>query len=291
MRWKNGWVWCWNRIFLVTWAPSHAFYYLKEMDHQEIRETARQWCKDLVPAILVLAFSLIFQLLWGNHPSTDGWWVVYRVLLRFFRYAVFLCLPLYLVKTTYNSILKKGVRSFVQVEPARVLNVSRIKHWLFRPFQGIGIAFLFATKLLAVIQIISGPSPNSPVPFTPGHFQTGRLFVGIGITIGISLLLSTLWTLDDLGIRYHNRRDQELKMIGKYVGTLMPTIFGLYGVLSLYAQSPGESALNHVFRIIIALYPPMVVFAVVHTHFIRKRIKLFSVGVSLIKGGIWRGQG
>jgi hypothetical protein len=260
------------------------------MANARIRETARQWFKDLVPVILVLTFSLIFQLFWGNHPSTDGWRVVYRVFLRFFRYTVFLCLPLYLVKPIYNSVLKQGSRFFVQVEPAGGLHVSRMKHWLFRPFQGIGIAFIFATKLLAVIQIISGPSPNSSVPFTPGHFQTGRLLVATGITIGISLLLSTLWTFDDLGVRYHNRRDQELKMIGKYLGTLMPTIFGLYGIFSLYAHSSGESALNHVFRIIIALYPPLVVFAVGHTYFIRKRLAYFSERASLTKGGIWRGQ-
>jgi len=254
------------------------------MAHIRIRETARQWFKDLVPAILVLTFSLIFQLFWGNHPSLDGWRVVYRVFLRFFRYAVFLCLPLYLVKPIYNSVLKKGSRVFVQIEPVGELNISRIKHWVFRPFQGIGIAFIFATKLLAVIQIISGPSPNSSVPFTPGHFQIGRLLVATGITIGISLLLSTLWTFDDLGVRYHNRRDQELKMIGKYIGTLMPTIFGLYGIFSLYAQSPGESALIHVFRIIVALYPPMVVFAVVHTYFIRKRLVFFLEGFPSLKG-------
>jgi hypothetical protein len=260
------------------------------MANARIKETTRPWFKDLVPVILVLVFSLIFQLFWGNHPSTDGWRVVYRVFLRFFRYTVFLCLPLYLLKPIYNSLLKKGTRVFVQVEPAGGLNISRIKHWIFRPFQGIGIAFIFATKLLAVIQIISGPSPNSSVPFTPGHFQIGRLFVATGITIGISLLLSILWTFDDLGVRYHNRRDQELKMIGKYIGTLMPTIFGLYGIFSLYGQSPGESALTHIFRIIVALYPPMVVFAVVHTYFIRKRLDYFSGKGSLIKGGIWRGQ-
>ncbi len=255
-----------------------------------IGETARQWFKDLVPVILVLSFSLVFQLFWGNQPSMDGWRVVYRVLLRFFRYAVFLCLPLYLVKPIYNSVLKKGSLVFVQIEPAGRLTISRLKHWLFRPFQGIGIAFIFATKLLAVIQIISGPSPNSSVPFTPGHFQTSRLLVAAGITIVISLLLSTLWTFDDLGVRYHNRRDQELKMIGKYIGTLMPTVFGLYGIFSLYAHYPGEGALIHVFRIIIALYPPLVVFAVVHTYFIRRRLEYFSGRVPLMKGGIWRGQ-
>jgi hypothetical protein len=260
------------------------------MANARIKDTARPWFKDLVPVILVLVFSLIFQLFWGNHPATDTWRVIYRVFLRFFRYTVFLCLPLYLVKPIYNSVLKKGSRVFIQVEPAGGMNISRMKHWLFRPFQGIGIAFVFATKLSAVIQIISGPSPNSSVPFTPGHYQTGRLLVATGITIGISLLLSTLWTFDDLGVRYYNRRDQELKMMGKYVGTLMPVFFGLYGIFSLYAHYPVESALIHIFRIIVALYPPLVVFAVVHAYFIRKRIEYFSGRASLTKGGIWRSQ-
>ena len=79
-------------------------------------------------------------------------------------------------------------------------------------------------------------------------------------------------------------------MIGKYIGTLMPIFFGLYGIFSLYAQSPGESALIHVFRIIIALYPPLVVLAVAHTYFIRKRLEYFSGRAFLTKGGIWRGQ-
>ncbi|MBI5584575.1 MAG: hypothetical protein HY892_12210 [Deltaproteobacteria bacterium] len=114
-----------------------------------------------------------------------------------------------------------------------------------------------------------------------------------GIAILISLLLSILWTFDDLGVRYHNRKDQELKMIGKYIGTLVPVILGLYGVFSLHilhAQQLGESALTHVFRIIITLYPSLVIFAVVHNYFIKKRAKHFSDWVSLTKGGIWRGS-
>jgi hypothetical protein len=254
------------------------------------KKTSWGWFKDLVPAILVLVFSLIYQLYWNHHPSADSWGVVVRVFLRFLRYTIFLCLPLYLLVPIYHLFLKRGRRALIQVEPSRPLSVSRIKHWLFRPFQGIGISFLFATKLLAVIQIVSGSPSASSVPFTPGHFNYGRILASTAITIGISLLLSTLWTFDDLGVRYHNRRDQELKMIGKYIGTLMPTIFGLYGIFSLYAQSPGESALNHVFRIIIALYPPLVFFAVVHNFFIKNRPDYFFGRVSLTKGGVWRGE-
>ena len=52
-----------------------------------------------------------------------------------------------------------------------------------------------------------------------GQFQLGRFMVVTGITILVSLLLSTLWTLDDMGIRYFNRKDYEIKMVGKYMGT------------------------------------------------------------------------
>ena len=107
------------------------------------------------------------------------------------------------------------------------------------------------------------------------------------ITIFVSLLLSTLWTLDDLGIRYYNRKDQEVKMLGKYAGTLMPVIFGFYGILNLLANYPTVEGLLFVFKIIVVLYPPLGLFAVLHTYFVRTRRVLFMEN-DLQVGGIWR---
>jgi len=45
-----------------------------------------------------------------------------------------------------------------------------------------------------------------------------------------------------------NRKDQELKMIGKYVGTLMPILFGLYGIFSLLDDYPARQALSSYFE-------------------------------------------
>ena len=59
-----------------------------------------------------------------------------------------------------------------------------------------------------------------------------------------------------MGIRYFNERDHELKMIGKYVGTLMPVIFGLYGIFGLMANYPVAEALLNIVRAVIILYPP-----------------------------------
>ena len=77
--------------------------------------------------------------------------------------------------------------------------------------------------------------------------------------------------MDDLGIRYFNRKDHEIKMIGKYVGTLMPIVFGLYGVFSLFGQFQKTEALLYLFQIAVILYPPFAVFSVFHAHFVQKR--------------------
>jgi hypothetical protein len=252
------------------------------------KETARRWSKEMIPVFLVFAFSIIFSLYLGDHSASGGWTVVYRTFLRFFRFTFLLCLPLYVLSPIYKFVLEKGKKSLLQLAQPKVLIIDPLKHWLFRPFQGIGIGFLFATKLLAVIQVITGPPTGSSLPFIPGKFQLGQLLWVTGITIFISLLLSTLWTLDDMGVRYYNQKDQELKMIGKYVGTLMPTILGLYGLFSLLANYPKESALVDVFRIILAFYPPLAVFVVLHTHFITGKTDFHARKNLLKKGGIWQ---
>jgi hypothetical protein len=92
-----------------------------------------------------------------------------------------------------------------------------------------------------------------------------------GITVLISLLLSAIWTLDDMGIRYFNRKSHEIKMIGKYAGTLMPILFGFYGTFSIFSEFQKTEALLYLFQVAVVLYPPFAVFSVFHTHFLQKR--------------------
>jgi hypothetical protein len=164
----------------------------------------------------------------------------------------------------------------IQIEGKQELQIRPIKHWFFRPFQGIGIGLLFATKLLGVLQIVTGSTATASILLPQGQFQPGRLLVGTGITILVSLLLSTLWTMDDLGIRYFNRKDYEIKMVGKYVGTLMPIVFGLYGVFSLFDQFSKMQALIYLFQMIVILYPSFTVFSVFHAHFVQRNIESLS---------------
>jgi hypothetical protein len=242
--------------------------------------------KEISPALAVLFFSVLFSYFLENLTSLESWEIIYRALFRFFRFTLLLCLALYVLSPIYSFVVGKIRRKLLQTEKTQELPISPAKHWIFRPFQGIGIGLLFETKLLAALQIITGVTAKPFLLFPRGQFQPGRMLVISGITVAISLLLSTLWTLDDVGIRYVNRKNQEIKMIGRYVGTLMPILFGFYGIFSLISDFPIAQVTIYLFKTVIILYPPFTVF---HTRFLRSKAEYFSEKASLRKGGIWYG--
>ena len=244
--------------------------------------------KEISPALTVLFFSILFSYFFDSLTPVTGREVLLRALIRFIRFALFLCLPLYVLLPSYRFVVARMREKLLQTEKRREPCIHPVKHWIFRPLQGIGIGLLFETKLLAALQIITGVTAQPFLFFSRGQFELGRMLIISGITVVISLFLSTLWTLDDVGIRVVNRKDQEIKMIGKYVGTLMPILFGFYGIFSLIADYPDRQAFIFLFRIVMVLYPPFAVFAVLHFRFLRSREEQFSEGTSLKKGGIWQ---
>jgi hypothetical protein len=74
-------------------------------------------------------------------------------------------------------------------------------------------------------------------------------------------------------------------MVGKYVGTLMPIVFGIYGVLSLFGQFSKIQALIYLFQIVVILYPPFTFFSIFHAHFVQKRAEDLSKTLFTGKGG------
>lgn len=243
----------------------------------------------MAPALVILFATIIFSAIHNYYVSPADWVTACHAPLRFLRFTGLLCLPLPALPRIYNFIISRKYAAFLQVEQRGGLKVAPVKHWIFRPFQGIGIGLLFGTKLLGVLQLVAGPRVERSLLIPEGQFYLGRLVLITLITLVVSLLLSVLWTLDDMGIRYFNRRDQELKMIGKYVGTVMPVIFGFYGIINLLANYSAAEAALFVFKIAFALYPPLAVFAVLHTYFIRSRIGAFSRDC-LKKGAIRQGE-
>ena len=235
------------------------------------------WSKDLVPALVVLVLSLAGAFIYGDFaPFTkwpaDAWIVVFR----FLKFAIILCLPLFVLPKVYLFILSKFSHHLVQLNAAREKKLKPFVHWLSRPLQGIGIGLVFSTKLLTVLQLISGPVDSSIFLIAEGPYPFGRLVVVSLVTAGVSFFLSALWAFDDTGVRYYLKKDQEIKMIGKFVGTVVPFTFSIYGMLNLMANYSTYEALQLVIKIALVLYPPMTVFVVFHFYFVTKKIGLFA---------------
>jgi len=249
----------------------------------------RRWSREIAHAVAILILTISLSVFLGEFTFLKGAEAIYKGLLRFSRITLLLCLPLYLLLPIFGKLGKVVQRknsAFLQMKEKQDLEIHPVKHWLLRPFQGIGIGLLFGIKLLSVLQIVTGSTISASLLIPRGQFELGRFLTVTGITIVISLLLSTLWTLDDMGIRYFNRKNHEIKMIGKYVGTLVPVIFGFYGILSLFGEFQIKQSLIYPFQMVLILYPPFTVFSVLHTHFIQKRVELFSNKLSITKGTI-----
>jgi hypothetical protein len=240
-----------------------------------ILDEVPRWSRDMAPALIVLLATIGFSSLEGDFPGLAGWEAACKAPLRFLRFASLLCIPLYAMPRIYGLVIRKST-SFLQVERKGSLKITPFKHWVFRPFQGIGIGLLFGTKLLGILQLVAGPAVGSSLLIPEGHFQFGRLILITLITVFVSLLLSALWTLDDMGIRYFNRRDHELKMIGKYVGTVMPVILGFYGIANLLGHYSAAEAFFFVVKIAVVLYPPLAIFTVLHAYFLSRRVGRLS---------------
>src|SRR4030043_1040785 len=240
---------------------------------------SHRWSKEITPAIVILIFTISLSVFLGDFTFLKGSEAIYKGFFRFFRITLLLCFPLYLLLPVFGRLRKVIQRKnsiFLQVKEKQDLEIHPVKHWLLRPFQGIGIGLLFGTKLLSVLQVMTGEAATASLLIPTGQFQFGRFLIVAGITIFVSLLLSTIWTLDDMGIRKFNRKNQEIKMIGKYAGTLMPILFGFYGVFSLFSQFQKKEALIYLFQMIVILYPSFTIFSVFHTHFLRRNIESLS---------------
>ncbi len=255
------------------------------------KRQAFNWLKDFAPALIVLFISIIYAMLYGDFAPLTKWHVTaWMVPFRFARFTLVLCIPLFVLPKIYRFAVRKMVKSLVRTDKKEEQKIDLFKHWFFRPMQGIGIGLIFSTKLIEFLQLISGPTDVNSLLISQGQLQFGRLITVTFIAIIVSLLLSTLWTFDDVGMRYFNKKDQELKMIGKYVGTVLPFIFGMYGIFNLLASYPIGEAFLLVIKIAVVLYPPLAVFTIIHAYFVRNRTTLF-LDYHLTKGGIYTGPG
>jgi len=224
------------------------------------------------PVFAVLVLNTLIAAFLTAFTFLSGVAALWKVPVRYLRISLNLTLPLFLLPVfclMVQGLINRREKGLMGTQD-RNLEISWGKTWFLRPFQGIGLSLLLAVKLLAVLQGYSGMPLASSVVLPPGQFLLGRFFAVLSIGILVSLLLSLVWALDDLGIRYRNGRTGEVRMVGKYLGVILPIVFGFYGFINMLADVPFLQAVYYVFQMTVVLYPPFCTLTICHTVYVRR---------------------
>jgi len=222
-----------------------------------------------MPPFLVLALKVIISWATG-HPkdlflshSTVG------ILIRFFLATPVLVAPIAIMPRllTFTANLVKRSRLFGQfvrtrASPHHEFTVS--DDLALRPVQGIALSLIFAERFLSFLEYSTGVSYISMV-------VRSTVFAFLVVNPLISLLLSFMWTLDDLGVRLYNRETGETRMLGSSIGIILPLITGAIGVSTLFHRTIVMDALLDLLGSFMVLYPPYVVFSLVHHEYLTRR--------------------
>ena len=243
---------------------------------------------EMAPALALLLATLIISIFITEFTFNFGLTALWKTLLRFLRLSLLLTLPLLLLPnlcTLLEGFFNRGIRHLIQLQEDRDPAIRPLKNWVIRPFQGIGLSMLLATKLLALLGVYTGDKITVDTILPQGAFSPGRFISAIAIGVVVSLLLSFLWTLDDLGIRFYNKKTKEVRMIGKYIGLLLPIFFGFYGIISLFDTNSRILVVKYVAQMVVVFYPPFLVFNVLHSRYLESHEKVLLRSLKAVSGG------
>ena len=256
------------------------------------RKSLKENLREMGPALALLLATLIISTFITEFTFNFGLNAIWKTILRFLRLSLLLTLPLLLLPslcTFLEGLFNRGTRHLIQMQEDRDPAIHPLKNWVIRPFQGIGLAMLLATKLLTLLEFYTGSKITVDTILPQGVFNVGRFFSLTAIGVVVSLLLSCLWTLDDLGVRHYNRKTREVRMIGKYIGLLLPIFFGFYGIISLFQDNTQLIVAKYVAQMVVVLYPPFVVFNVLHSRYLKRREEALLRKLKVVSGGIMMG--
>jgi hypothetical protein len=199
------------------------------------------------------------------------------ILVRFALVTLLLCVPVLALPGLLRRIASfGGSRGFFGRLVEKTLSQNQSPNltvmWMLRPMQGIGLSLAFAERILQLFEYSVGTTPSRVLVRL-------SLFV-LGSSL-VSMLLSLVWALDDLGIRFYNEKSGEVRTAGSTVGTIVPIVTGVFGIAALFQHTDLTSALTDLLGISMVLYPPYVVFAIIHHEFVKRKIKSLSDEPSL----------
>jgi len=232
--------------------------------------------RSLWPAFLVLAVNLVLSFFIGTFTFVGGVDAFWKIPFRYVRFSLTLVLPLFLLLPLSGVMYRLFTLGHRELTAAaeRETDVSPLKTWLIRPFQGIGLSLLLGAKLIGVLQGYSVVATGSAGVLPPSQFVYSRMLISMAIAAIVSLVLSLFWAMEDLGVSQQNKKTGEVRMIGKYLGVILPVVFGFAGYLSLLHDIPAYLAAQYVLQIAVALYPPFVTLSVCHFLYVQRKADL-----------------
>ena len=77
------------------------------MIHVSLAQQVRHWSKDMAPALAVLVVTVMFSFFHGDSGLLTSWQAMCKAPLRFLRFALLLCVPLYALPRIYGFIVQK----------------------------------------------------------------------------------------------------------------------------------------------------------------------------------------
>jgi hypothetical protein len=253
------------------------------------RKSVKENIEEMGPALAILLATLIVSTFITEFTFTFGMKALWKTIFRFLRLSALLIFPLILLPhicSLLEGFFNQGSRQLIQVERERDLSIRPLKNWVLRPLQGIGLSMLIATKLLGFLEIYTGSRVTLETLLPSGHFNLERLLSATAIAVIVSLSLSFLWALDDLGVRYYNKKTKEVRMIGKYIGLLLPIFFGFYGIINLFEDHSRLLAAQYIAQMVVVLYPPFVVFNVLHARYLARQEEILIGRLKAAQGVI-----
>ena len=243
------------------------------MDGCGLRHSLLDSVLESSPAIVVLAATFVVSFYAG---TAEGLYLVQsnvRTLVRFLAITMILLAPLPILPPFIifagNRLTDEGFFGrLVKGEMRSSAPFRKSLLWIIRPLQGIGMSLLFSNQFLNLFRT-----------FPEASFLDAliRPILFIVVSVPISILFSTIWSLDDLGVRLYLKQTGEVRLVGSYVGTILPVASGALGIYSLLQRSSPVDALLLLALMVMFLYPPYVLLAIIHDKFLgQRKLRLFQ---------------
>ncbi len=215
------------------------------------------------PALLILILTVIISLVTGHPRGVFLSRSIGSMLVRFSLVTLIFIAPVFILPNLLTQLMKIGKNEGAFGQFVRAAcpyqELSKANAWIIRPLQGIGLSMIFAERIVNFLEFL----PVRLVLF----FMVGAL---------VSLFLSIVWAMDDLGVKIYNRRTGEVYMAGRSIGIVLPLITGAIGISGLFHLSTPLGALIDLLEIIMVLYPSYVFLVIFHREFIKMRLDSFA---------------